>query len=403
MTSLFHIYCCISLCFVFAKALIEQTKPIYGSHQLITYVVDWDIPTSIPWDKLDHIAYAFAVPNQQGELTQFDEVQLKKIIRDANRKGKGVSLAVGGWTGSIYFSSLVRTSHNRQKFAQVLVNAVDKYRLNGLNIDWEYPNDPNGISCNRRNPEDTDNFLKLIKLLREMLEKKYPSEHKLITAAVSANVFLDQDRKVITNLERGWATYMDAFYIMAYDINGVWSNVTAANAPLYFGDTGQLISADSSIQSWINAGIPSDRIYLGVPFYGYTQKTLAPITRDTGMNVSLDRSIEQIKGDKYDDYSTDPCPGATASFSGEIQWRSIVKEDVASNKSGWTSYWDEKTRTPYSYNDNNRQFITYDNPISLRIKSQYVEEHKLGGMMLWSLEMDDQSDSLLNALQSVRR
>lgn len=41
MASLFHIYCFISLFFLLAKALIEETKPIYGSHQLITYVVDW--------------------------------------------------------------------------------------------------------------------------------------------------------------------------------------------------------------------------------------------------------------------------------------------------------------------------------------------------------------------------
>lgn len=111
MASLFHIYCFISLFFLLAKALIEETKPIYGSHQLITYVVDWvkinkhvhnleknvlyvhiqDIPKSIPWEKLDHIAYAFAVPNQQGELTQFDEAQLRKSKYKELAKGKGKS------------------------------------------------------------------------------------------------------------------------------------------------------------------------------------------------------------------------------------------------------------------------------------------------------------------------
>lgn len=37
-----------------------------------------DIPRSIPWEKLDHIAYAFAVPEKNGTLTMFDENQLKK-------------------------------------------------------------------------------------------------------------------------------------------------------------------------------------------------------------------------------------------------------------------------------------------------------------------------------------
>lgn len=168
------------------------------------------------------------------------------------------------------------------------------------------------------------------------------------------------------------------------------------------GETGQHVSAVTSIRDWINAGIPSERIYLGVPFYGYTHKTSKAITDQTGMNVPWDRSIKQIKGDKYDDFSTDPCPGANASFSGEYQWRSIAEVGATKNASDWTAYWDRKTSTPYSFNKRTQQLITFDNPASLSIKSQYVRKHKLGGIMLWSLEMDDRNNSLLSAVQEVR-
>lgn len=47
-----------------------------------------------------------------------------------------------------------------------------------------------------------------------MLDKKYPNEHKLITAAVGAQVFRDADRNVMKSLDEGWADFMDAFYIM---------------------------------------------------------------------------------------------------------------------------------------------------------------------------------------------
>lgn len=47
-----------------------------------------------------------------------------------------------------------------------------------------------------------------------MLDEKYPDEHKLITAAVSAHVFKDADRNIMENLDEGWADFMDAFYIM---------------------------------------------------------------------------------------------------------------------------------------------------------------------------------------------
>lgn len=47
-----------------------------------------------------------------------------------------------------------------------------------------------------------------------MLEEKYPEERKLLTAAVSANVFMDEDRHSSEKLEEGWSTDMDALYIM---------------------------------------------------------------------------------------------------------------------------------------------------------------------------------------------
>lgn len=46
------------------------------------------------------------------------------------------NLRIPSWTGSIYFSSLVRTSSDRRKFAKKIMAAVDKYDLNGVNLDW---------------------------------------------------------------------------------------------------------------------------------------------------------------------------------------------------------------------------------------------------------------------------
>lgn len=50
---------------------------IYGKHRLSAYVVDWEIPKSIQWNKLDHIVYAFAEPNEKGELKSFTDSTLK--------------------------------------------------------------------------------------------------------------------------------------------------------------------------------------------------------------------------------------------------------------------------------------------------------------------------------------
>ena len=50
---------------------------IYGKQRLISYVVDWDIPKNIKWEQLDHVAYAFAEPNEKGELGSYTDSNLK--------------------------------------------------------------------------------------------------------------------------------------------------------------------------------------------------------------------------------------------------------------------------------------------------------------------------------------
>jgi Glycosyl hydrolases family 18 len=52
------------------------------------------------------------------------------------------------WTGSLYFSTLVQTASSRDAWSDVLVKAVEDYDLDGLNLDWEYPNNANGVACN---------------------------------------------------------------------------------------------------------------------------------------------------------------------------------------------------------------------------------------------------------------
>lgn len=145
-------------------------------------------------------------------------------------------------------------------------------------------------------------------------------------------------------------------------------------------------SDDSAVKAWKAAGIPAERIVLGVPFYGRVSKTLQPITASTGPYVKLDQS-SQIQGDQYDTKSADPCPNATPSYSGQYEWRSIVEEGIAQNASGWTTYWDSTTETPYAFKSSDDEFLSFDDAHSLRAKANYANENGLGGVMLWSLEM----------------
>ncbi|KAG2226780.1 hypothetical protein INT45_005745 [Circinella minor] len=376
-------------------AVPEPTTPS-SDHRLIAYIADWALPEKIAWDKLDQVIYSFAVPNENGELGEFNGDQLKSIVEEGHDNDKSVSLSIGGWTGSLYFSSLVGSESSRTKFVKSITNAVEEYDLDAINIDWEYPNSANGVACNQNDPADTANYLTFVQQLRESLP-----EGTLINAAVATAPFNDENQQPSASLDPEWKNALDGFYIMGYDVNGNWNEKVGPNAPLYFKDQSDgidSVSADSAVKAWIDAGIPADQLYLGVPFYGRIAQVKTGATSSSGMYQPLDG--KQIKGDKYDEKAADPCPNAVSTFSGMYQWRSIESQGIPTNSSGWETSWDEASQTPYAYNGN--RVLSFDDPHSLQAKVKYAKANGLGGVMLWSLEMDDVDNTLLNALQGIR-
>lgn len=175
------------------------------------------------------------------------------------------------------------------------------------------------------------------------------------------------------------------------------------NAPLKKASASKYDSSVvQSITAWNKAGIPKSQLVVGIPFYGTSLRTSRAINSSTGLYVKL-ASPSAIKGDSLDELSADACHGAKKSYSGSYQWRSIVSTGVLKNKNGWKNYWDSISSTPYAFHTKDKKFLSFDNSKSLKQKVQYIKSQNLGGAMVWSLEMDDSSNTLLNAIQGVRK
>jgi chitinase len=157
----------------------------------------------------------------------------------------------------------------------------------------------------------------------------------------------------------------------------------------------------AAVEAWHKAGIPNNKIVIGIPFYGSAIKTSRGISSSSGLYVKL-ASKSNIKGDKYDELSADACPGAKKSYSGSFQWRSIVADGVVNNKNGWKTYWDNVSGTPYAFHSSGNKVLSFDNAKSIKSKVAYAKKQKLGGAMIWSLEMDDSKHTLLASLQGLR-
>jgi Chitinase len=62
-------------------------------------------------------------------------------------------------------------------------------------------------------------------------------------------------------------------------------------------------------------------------------------------------------------------------------------------------FWDEKAQAPYMYNQEDSLFVSYDDTVSVALKTKYAMEKGLGGIMFWELGNDTkESGSLLDAI-----
>lgn len=162
------------------------------------------------------VATAFAILNEDFDLvfTRDDSSQLlHRLVAAAHDQGRKVKLSVGGWTGSTHFSRAVRNTAGRSKLCQSILGAYQTFNLDGIDIDWEYPNAP-GAPGNVQDSNDSENFVKFLKKLRKTLP---PTAR--ITAAVSDLPFAGKDGQPMTDVS-GFAEVLDWVLLMNYDVFG---------------------------------------------------------------------------------------------------------------------------------------------------------------------------------------
>jgi len=61
---------------------------------------------------------------------------------------------------------------------------------------------------------------------------------------------------------------------------------------------------------------------------------------------------------------------------------------------GFTRFWDDAAKVPYVYNPQQRIFVSYEDPESLKHKCQYIRSQKLAGIMFWEYFGDSQGKLL---------
>ncbi len=337
----------------------ERQKPV-----IIAYVGGFRgrllQPDSIDAERLSHINYAFVdikqnrawLHNEATDTLNFARLTRLKL-RNPDLK---ILISIGGWTWSKNFSDAVLTDSSTSNFSKSAVDIVAKYDLDGVDIDWEYP----GMigDGNLFRPEDKEHYTNLFKDLRQWLDSLGRITHKkyFVTTAVGGSMdYIEHTEMSQVQL------YTDYINVMSYDYDESGDSLSSHHTNLYVsGDNSRINSADQSIRNLINAGVPPNKIVMGIAFYGKGQ--------------------QMATTDNHGLYRKTLKPQRGGGFS--------YINDSLMNRNGFVRYWDSKAKAPYLFNADKKIFITYDDQKSVKLKCRYVKRHHLAGVMFWEYSSD---------------
>ncbi|KAF8160708.1 glycoside hydrolase superfamily [Crassisporium funariophilum] len=373
-----------------------------------------DFPLSqVSWSKYTHLTYAFATTTPDVNVLSLDisdQNLLPQFVSAARKNGVKASLSIGGWTGSRWFSSNVGTAQNRTSFVKTVNNIAQKYKLDGLDFDWEFPG-IQGIGCNLVNSNDTSNFLSFLQELRNSTIGK----NLILSAATYVTPWVDSTGSPSTNVAE-FSKVLDYMAIMNYDIKSNPATGAGPSSPL--DDSCAPVgaragSAKSAVSAWTDAGMPIDQIVLGVPAYGHSF-VISPnqlLTNASNPNAALSAypaftvGVER-RGDRWDgDGGLDTCgvmtgPGGVYTYWGLIE-EGFLNED-GSVQPGIEYRFDDCSETPYLYNSTSEIYVSYDNPQSYAVKGGFIHSSGLKGFAIWEAG-GDFNDVLLDSICASHR
>lgn len=292
-------------------------------------------PSNVDAFLLDFVIYAFAEIKSDGTLFIPTPRYLRQLLalRQDNPDLR-VIVAIGGW-GQDGFSDAAQTPSSRYNFAREINALIKQYNLDGIDIDWEYP--ANSAAGIKSRPEDKENFTLLLTAIRDVIGY----DKWLSVAGTGDKAYINQSVE-IDNI----APLINYFNLMSYDFTAGETGPNAKKHQSNLYDSNLSIpgySVDAMVRNLIAAGMPSQKILLGVPFYGR-------------LGATITKSYDQLRRDYI-------------------------------NKNGYTYKFDKDAQAPYLEREGELA-MSYDDLLSIYIKSQYVIDNCLGGIFSWMAPYD---------------
>lgn len=355
-----------------SNAIDSKVRPA----QVFCYMTSWSqnrpgagkfSPDNIDAKLCTHVIYAFGTlkdhkltlseDKEKDEAARFESLMK---LREKNPDIK-ILLAIGGWAfGSTPFKELTGNTFRMNQFVYESIEFLREHKFNGLDVDWEYP----------RGADDRASYVNLLKELRLAFEgeaKTSGEPRLLLTAAVPASFEAIAAGYDVPEISK----YLDFINVMTYDFHGQWERQVGHNSPLkpLEGATSyqKKLTVEYSSKEWVKQGAPKEKLMIGMPTYG--------------------RSFTLVDPTKFDIGAPASGGGDPGKYTAEAGFMSYYEVCDFLKKDNTTLVWDNEQQVPFAYRDD--QWVGFDDERSLKMKMDWLKEDGYGGIMIWSIDMDD--------------
>lgn len=296
-------------------------------------------------DMFTHLIYAFADFNDNCDgvvISRPEKLRKMAELKIMNPELK-VILGVGGYKRE-GFSEMARDKKKRKAFVKNVRNIIDSLKLDGVDLDWEFPTTEAG--GHTATPQDDKNYVLVVKDLRKALGKKrWLSFYSYNTAD-----FIDFKNMVL---------YVDYVHVSGYNLAAPSSGkLSGHQCPLYSSKDLGGWCVMKGVEKHMNRGVPRDKILIGIPFFGRG--------RDPFPSYLDCKAFE-----KYDD--------------------------------GMTLVWDDEAMAPYYVDSEGRLVLGFDDERSIKAKMDFVRANALPGVFVWNYDSDFGDHRLGKTIQYLRK
>ena len=325
-----------------SKAAVPLTHKVYGWHP---YWASSSAFLSYDYSALTHIAYfSYEVDTATGGYTTLRGWNTTPVIDYAHQRGVKVTLTVTNF-GAARNTKILSDTVKQRFLLTTVVQQLKSRNGDGVNFDFET------VPATQR-----ANMVDFCRRAVRMIKKELPAaEISLATPAIDWSSAWDY---------ASLAEICDYLIIMGY--NYYWSGSSTAGpvAPL----TGEAQNVTRSIDTYLNAGVPPEKLMLGVPWYGHDWPVVSSVrkaaTTGTGTSriYSAADELAELHGREFDQ--------ATG-----VPWVSYLSGTV------WRQLW-------------------YDDSVSLSLKYDLVKTKNLAGIGIWALSYEGSGTGLWGSIKS---